>query len=236
MKKYFIALIIAFISAQAAFAQMAVLDVANLYEQTLSEAHLLISTTQLIEQTSQLATELKQLNPQDYQWSNAQNLINNLGNTVNQTNSLAYSADNIGAKFAQMNPGYVPADDYSSQYKNNTATTLNTMNGVLQSLGTSAKDFENENSRLAFLQSKAQSSEGQLQAIQAASQIASENVSQLQLLRQTITAQANSETAYHANKLQNEASAKATLDSVINAGSTEMKGYGTSGDVINLHG
>lgn len=218
------------------FSQEAVIDAANLSYSVLNEAHLLVASTQLLEQTSQLALELKQLDPGNYNWSNAQNLINNLGSAVNQTNSLSYSAENIAEKFAQMNPGYVPAQDYSTQYKNNTATTMNTINGTLQSLSMSAQDFENENTRLAKLQTAAQTSTGQLQAIQSSAQIASEMVSQQQLLRQTLTAQANEQAVYHANQLQNEASAKAKLDSVINAGSTVMKGYGTSGDVINVHG
>ena len=233
--KYTLALL-AMGAMKIGFSQEAVIDTAAIYQEGLTTAQVALSLTELTEQTAQLATELKALDPNNYQWSNAQNLINELGTIVNQKDSLAYSADNIGTKFTQMFPGYVPPEDFSSMYKSNTNSTLNTLNGSLQSLGSSAKDFESENSRLAFLQTQAQNSKGQLQAIQASAQISSEVVSQLQLLRQTVTTQANAETAYHANKLQSEASAKAKLDSVINAGSTEIMPYGTSGDTINVHG
>lgn len=111
--------------------------------------------------------------------------------------------------------------------------TLNTLNSVLQSMGTNAQDFQNENARLAFLQRQSQSAKGQTQAIQASSQIASEMVSQTQLLRQTVIAQTNAQTAYYATQVQNDASAKAELEHVIQSGSTNVPAYGTSGHSLN---
>jgi len=185
---------------------------------------------QLKAQTQSLKTELEQLAGNQFQWSNAQTLINNLGGIVNQTNSLAYSSDNINSQFQQAFPGYKPSQDYSQQYKNNTNMTMNTLNGILQSMGTSASDFQNENTRLAFLQQQSQSAQGQTQAIQAATQIASEMVSQQQLLRQVMVAQTNAQTTYYATNVQNEASAKAELQQVIQSGSTDVPAYGSSGN------
>ena len=113
-------------------------------------------------------------------------------------------------------------------------TTQNTLNGVLQSLGSSANDFQNENTRLSFLQNQAQSATGQTEAIQAASQIASEQVSQLQLLRQTIIAQTNAQATYYAAQMQQQASSQAELSQVINNGSTTSPAIGQSGNQLSL--
>lgn len=188
---------------------------------------------QMKAETQYIQQELQVLQGNQYQWGNAQGLINNLGAVVQQTNGIAYSASNISQKFQQAYPGYQAPQNYSQQYKDNTNMTLNTLNGVLQSVGTSAQDFESENTRLAFLQRQSQSAQGQTQAIQAASQIASETVSQIQLLRQTVIAQTNAQTAYYATKVQNDASRQAELEKVMTAGSTTVPTYGTSGHTLN---
>lgn len=168
-----------------------------------------------------------------YQWSNTQRLINDLGSIVNKTNRLAYSASNIDHDFQQAYPGYQAPQDFNKQYKNNVDMTQNTLNSVLQAMGASAKNFENENERLKFLQTQAQNAKGQTQAIQASNQIASEMVSQIQLLRQTVIAQSNAQIVYYATQVQHEAHSKAELEKVINNGSTNVMSYGTSGHHLN---
>ncbi|OAI45998.1 hypothetical protein AYO45_01950 [Gammaproteobacteria bacterium SCGC AG-212-F23] len=188
---------------------------------------------QLKQQTKFIANELANLKDGQYEWSNAQGLINNLGVVMQQTNGISYAASDLDNKFRQAYPGYQSPQNFSQQYRNNSNMTLNTLNGVLQSLGTSAQDFQNENRRLAFLQHQSQSATGQVQAIQASSQMASETVSQIQLLRQTVMAQSNAETAYYANQVQNEASSRAELEKVISSGTTAVPVYGTSGHYLN---
>lgn len=196
---------------------------------------------QLAQQLSELerhADYLKQqisvLSPGQYQWSNAQNLINELGTVMNQTTSLAYSSDDLESRFKSAFPGYKAPQDFNAQYRNNMTQSQNTLNGVLQSMGTNARDFQNENKRLAFLQNQAQNAQGQTQAIQASSQLASETVSQIQLLRQNVMAQTNAEVSYYATQLQNEASSEAELNQIISAGSTSLPGYGNSGDSLEI--
>lgn len=189
--------------------------------------------SQLNVATQQL-NNLKQLSPGQYQWSNAQDIINTIGSSVSQANGLAYNAQNLDSQFRSTYPGFQSPQNYNDQYKNITDSTLNTLNGALQAAGTSAQDFQNESSRLAFLQQQSQSAVGQTQAIQAATQIASEQVSQLQLLRQAVLSQTNAETAYYAAKTQEEASARAELGKVIKAGSTTVPEYGTSGEALTI--
>jgi P-type conjugative transfer protein TrbJ len=208
------------------YSTMPVIDVAAL-------AQLSDQLVQLEQQTQLIQYELETLKSGQYQWSNAQGLINNLGSVVNQTNGISYSAANIDGQFKKSYPGYQAPQNFSQQYKDNANTSINTMNGILQSVGSSAQDFENENSRLKFLQQQSQSAKGQTEAIQASTQIASETVTQLQLLRQTVIAQTNAQTVYYATQTQNEASAQAELQKVVSAGSTNIPAYGSSGQPLN---
>lgn len=177
---------------------------------------------------------LKQLNGDQYQWSNMQNLLNQLGGLVKKSNSIAYSAENIESDFKKSYPGYHAPDNFQQSYQDNVSKSLDTMNGALQSLGANAHDFQNENARLSFLQHQVQGAKGQTQAIQASAQIASELVSQTQLLRQAVIAQSNAQTAYYATQVQNEAFARSDLEKVIHAGSTKTVAYGSSGNYIKL--
>jgi P-type conjugative transfer protein TrbJ len=223
-KLFFVAYL--FLYSIFSYAMLPVIDAASLIQ-------LGNQLMQLKEQTKLIQIQLQQLKGDQYEWSNAQGLINNLGSVVSQTNGISYNASNIDGKFRQAYPGYQPPQNYSQQYKDNSNMTLNTLNGVLQSMGTSSQDFQNENVRLKFLQQQSQNAEGQMQAIQASSQIASEMVSQIQILRQTVIAQSNAQTAYYATQVQKDASERAELDKVISSGSTTMPAYGTSGHPLN---
>ncbi len=185
-------------------------------------AQLISEVGQLEQETQMMQQELQTLQSGQYQWSNAQALINQLGGVVQQTNSIAYSAQNVNQQFQQNFPGYQAPANYNQQYQQITNNTLSTLNGVLQTVGTSAQDFQNENSRLAFLQAQSQNAQGQMQVMQAATQIASEQVTQLQLLRQTLISQTNAQTVYYASQMQDQASAQAEFNQVLSNGNTAI--------------
>lgn len=167
---------------------------------------------------------IKQLSPENYQWSNTSELINQLGETLEQANALSYAAQDIDKQFHSLFPGYVPLDNYSEQYQKITQSSLDTINNVLKTLGMSSADFSNENSRLKLLQNYSQNVVGQTQAIQVANQIASEGISQLQLIRQTIMAQANSQALFYAQQIQRDAASAAELVQTISRGDISTTG------------
>lgn len=202
--------------------------------QLMSQLKQMHEQTKIFEnQTKLIQRQLAHLENDEYNWSNAQDLINELGSIVKKADGIAYDAGSIDQTFKLAFPGYQPEGDYSKKYEENTRMTLNTLNGVLQSVGSNAQDFANENRRLQFLQKQSQNAEGQTQAIQASSQIASETVSQIQLLRQTVIAQINAQTVYYASQIQNEASAKAEFEKVVTSGSQTVPAYGSSGHPLN---
>ncbi|MGB6977198.1 MAG: hypothetical protein WBE18_07090 [Gammaproteobacteria bacterium] len=200
--------------AVVSIADLPVFDFASWYELANSVNELMTQSEYLKKQLD----ALKQLENGQFQWSNAQGLIEQLGQITNQSNGLSYNAANVNMQFQALFPGYKVPQDFNQQYQKIVEATLQTMNNTLQAIGSNAYDFQSENSRLQFLQAQAQSAVGQTQAIQAASQIASEQVSQLQLLRQTIAAQTNAQAAYYAAQMQKETTAKAVQDQLIDNG------------------
>lgn len=180
---------------------------------------LLIEAKILGDQLTSLTKTLDQ-----FSWNDAQSKINDLGKLVNQANSIAYSAGNLDSTFRKTYPGYTPPENYGEQYENIVNTTLNTLNGILQSVGSSADDFADESSRLQTLQKQAQNADGQIKITQAAAQIASAEVEQLQLMRQTMIAQTNAQTAYYSAQIQKEASSRAEQSTMIQAGNSEITG------------
>ncbi len=167
---------------------------------------------------------LKQLSSDNYQWSDTSALINQLGETLNQSTALSYAARDVDERFHELFPGYVSMDNYNDQYKKITSSTLESINNALLNLGMSSADFTNETSRLKLLQKYSQNVIGQTQAIQVANQIASEEISQLQLIRQTLMVQANSQALFYAQQIQKEASATAELNELISHGNSNTTG------------
>lgn len=178
----------------------------------------------LEKQISDLDKELKLLSSGKYLWSNTSSLINQLGNTMEQATGLAYSAKNEAAEFASLFPGYTVFNNFNQQYQQITRSSLDTLNNVLQNMKVSANDFMDESSRLKMLQGFTENIEGQTQALQMANQLASEQISQLQLLRQVVMAQANAQIVYYAQQIQKEAGAIADLNEMISNGDTKTTG------------
>ncbi|MDX2165083.1 MAG: hypothetical protein SFW07_06685 [Gammaproteobacteria bacterium] len=237
MYKTIITLILCLFFPMSSYAQWAVFDAA-VYGETVQNYLQLVSQIEILQQQAsylqQSLNAIKTLGGDQYQWSNVSQQINELGNVIQSANGISYSAQNVGSQFQKAYPGYQPPQDFNQQYQQNMTTTMNTLNGTLQSLNISAEDFANEPKRIAFLQSQIQNAHGQTQAIQASAQISTEVVSQLQLLRQTMMSQSNAQNEYYAQQLQTEASNEAGLNQMIKNGSTHFVPYGGSGHQVHL--
>lgn len=177
---------------------------------------------QLKEQSKYLQAELKQLGSTQYRWGQTQALVDQLQGLVEHSRGLASDTAALDQQFRAAYPGYQAPHDFSQSYQQNTQRLLQTLNGVSQAMAVHGRDFKNENTRLTFLQQQAQHAQGQTQAIQASSQLTSEAVSQLQLLRQSILAQSKAQLAYYATQTQEAASAHAELAQVIKGGATQV--------------
>jgi P-type conjugative transfer protein TrbJ len=183
----------------------------------------------LEKQIDDLDKALKLLSSGKYLWSNTVDLINELGKTMEQASGLSYAAQNEAAEFAALFPGYSSLSNFNQQYQQITKGSLDTLNNILQTMKQSANNFTNESSRLQKLQGFTENVVGQTQAMQMVVQFASEQISQLQLVRQTVMAQANAQIVYYAQQIQKEASAVADLNETIANGDIVTTG------VLNAH-
>ena len=205
--------------------------------QLLNHAQLVLS---YIRQGTQLANEL---NMYADMLKNSRNLsahsfgaitadLNALASIVQGGQALAYSLGNLDARFRATYPGYAQTypRNYYSSYQNWSQTSLDTTLGVLRAAGLQGQQLSSEQSILAALKSSISGTNGRLEAIQAASDIAENQVEQMQKLRQLMIADMSSKQAYQATMIQKDAASEAasqwffTSAPVTNSGVTYWPG------------
>jgi P-type conjugative transfer protein TrbJ len=138
-------------------------------------------------------------------WQSNQNLLSNLGGLISEQQGLSYTFQGLDQKFQQLYPGYNVTNIPGAQSAlSSTDTTLNTLNGALQSAQSQAQNFQGEQDALKTLEMKNQTAVGNLQAAQVSNEIALAQVQQIQLLRQLVMAEMNSQNTAAANQLNSQ--------------------------------
>ena len=98
-------------------------------------------------------------------------------------------AQGLAQQFQQLYPGYNVTNTPGAQSPQASVdTTLNTLNGALQSAQSQAQNFQVEQTALQTLEVKNQTAVGNLQAVQTGNEIALAQVQQIQMLRQLVMA------------------------------------------------
>ena len=138
-------------------------------------------------------------------WQSNQNLLANLGGLISEQQGLSYTFQGLAQQFQQLYPGYNVTNTPGAQSPQASVdTTLNTLNGALQSAQSQAQNFQGEQAALQGLETKNQTAVGNLQAVQVSNEIALAQVQQIQLLRQLVMAQMNSQNTAAANQLNSQ--------------------------------
>ena len=180
-------------------------------------------------QTQQMTNMTKQgLGFNQFEWQSTTNDLNKLAKLVETGQSLSYSMMNVNDVFKQRFPGYKAPDNYTQEYKQWNATTLDTLRGTLSAAGMQSQNLINEQQRIQKLKNMGQSAQGRMQALQAGNMIAGETVTQLQHLRQVIINQTTAQNTYMAYKVQNEASNDAAMQSWLENGEKSFGDYDSS--------
>jgi P-type conjugative transfer protein TrbJ len=139
--------------------------------------------------------------------------INALAAIVQGGQALAYSSANLDAVFQGRFPGYTYSPgSYYSNYQNWSQTSLDTTRSTLRAAGLQGQQLQNEQSVLAAVRAMAQSSDGRMQALQVANEIAEQQVEQLMKLRGLMLADVQSKSAYQAHQVQKEAATEASVE------------------------
>jgi P-type conjugative transfer protein TrbJ len=138
-------------------------------------------------------------------WQSNQNLLSNLGGLISEQQGLSYTFQGLALQFQQLYPGYNVTSTPGAQSPQATVdTTLNTLNGALQSAQSQAQNFQGEQTALQMLEMKNQTAVGNLQAVQVSNEIALAQVQQIQMLRQLVMAEMNSQNTAAANQLNSQ--------------------------------
>src|SRR3981081_2446260 len=102
-------------------------------------------------------------------WQSNQNLLANLGGLISEQQGLSYTFPGLAQQFQQLYPGYnVTSTPGAQSPQASVDTTLNTLNGALQSAQSQAQNFQSEQAALQMLEMKNQTAIGNLQAVQVA--------------------------------------------------------------------
>src|SRR3984893_3384196 len=151
-------------------------------------------------------------------WQSNQNLLANLGGLISEQQGLSYTFQGLAQQFQQLYPGYnVTSTPGAQSPQASVDTTLNTLNGALQSAQSQAQNFQGEQAALQTLEVKNQTAIGNLQAVQTGNEIALAQVQQIQLLRQLVMAQMNSQNTAAANQLNTQTQSQLGALAIIGA-------------------
>lgn len=115
--------------------------------------------------------------------------------------------------------------NYQSAYQNWNATTLDTLRQSLRAVGVNAHDMQNEQQTMQQLKRHGQTARGRMQVMQASTEIAAENVNQLQELKRITMAQANSQSAYMAYQVSKDSYNDKALQEVNDQVTTNFPAY-----------
>ncbi len=156
------------------------------------------------------------------QWGEVATLINRLQGALETGNSIAYSMADLATLFQQRFPGYEPVQDFPTRFESWSATTLDTLRGVLVSTSINVSDLPNVQAALDALRALNSASSGRLQALQVGNMIASHQVEELAKLRQLMAAATNAQTVYLASQEAKHAGAEASFSQFIFSGETDI--------------
>lgn len=181
---------------------------------------------QLRQQTQAVLTEAQQLRNMIQNttggsggvWQSNQSLLDELGSIIEQQGGLSYTLANLQGQFQQQFPGYVVPANPDRQRAQNTAVTLDTLNGTLAVAQAQARNFANEQALLAELEARNTTATGRMQALQVGNEIALQQAQQVQMLRQLIAAMLNAQNVAAANRINGAAAEDASVQRWLSAG------------------
>ncbi len=153
--------------------------------------------------------------------------IGQLASIVQGGRALAYSMGNLDAAFRSRFRGW----GYNSRtwyldYQNWSETSLDTTLGTLRAAGLQGQQLQNEQAVLSQLRVMAQSSDGRMQALQVANQIAEQQVQQIMKLRQLMLADLQSKQAFQAAQIQRQAASESASEKFFTFGGRTGDGRG----------
>lgn len=171
-----------------------VTQIMNNIELVQSNAQLLKTFQNHLQQYETMITNLKK-NPASVMSGDMARLVNGIGKIMDAEQSMGGTMARIDQQFGTVF-GSQQAKDYSKDFTRWTTASQSTLRSALQAAGSHRDNFGSETDALNALYSKAQSSDGNLAALQTLSEINVEAASQTLKLRDLMTSQATAANTY----------------------------------------
>ena len=153
--------------------------------------------------------------------------IARLASVVQGGQALAYSMANLDAEFRTRFRGYgYNSRTWYTDYRTWSQTSLDTTLGTLRAAGLQGQQLQSEQAVLDRLRVMAQTSDGRMQALQVANQIAEQQVQQTMKLRQLMLADLQSKQAFQAAQMQRQAATEAASEQFFTFGGRTGDGRG----------
>jgi P-type conjugative transfer protein TrbJ len=178
------------------------------------------SLQQAINQVKMAEQNLLMLSPNEWQKFSGQVL--QLKNIVNAGQAVTFAAANVDDAFSRLYPGYSNyaqnynnGDTFRQQYQAMNAATRDNVSNTLKSLNMQLSDLQTDEQTLSMLQTQSRSATGQMQAIQAASEIAAYQANQFKKLHYTLMSQSSMQANWIAHQNEKEAAQNAATKSAI---------------------
>lgn len=169
------------------------------------------SGIQIDNQVAQIAHQVEQIQNQlsiyenmlqntltlpDYAWGQVESDLNRLRSIVGQGQGIAFSMGNIDdvlkrrfQSYSDLRDDPLSGEDFSAAYQGWSDTNRDTIAGTLKAANLTTEQFTSEEATMTQLRHMSQTSMGQMQALQVAHQIASQQVAQTQKLRGLVSQQ-----------------------------------------------
>lgn len=207
-------------------------DPFNLIQNTQTALSSAKNTLELIEQSKrqiqQLENSVKNLKKlSDNDWLTIQSFLQNASNQIQQSQLLASSMAKIALLFEENNPDYQTKKNYATEYMRWSNTVSKTFDDGLKLMKIQTDSIVTEHDLLENLSRLSKTSEGRMQAMQAANLIATEQASQLQKLRELMLSQSTLQLAYLSHQHQQKKYEHITIEKMIKDTHVELKRYGT---------
>jgi P-type conjugative transfer protein TrbJ len=201
-----------------------VIDAANLTQTIIQVVN---DVTKIAHQATQIANQVQQIQNQvtntltipNPVWGQIQAQLQPLLQVVQQGQAIAYTAGNVEALFQTRFPDYngwlsthFGPDDFRQSYQQWYTTQRDAISGALQVANLQAGQFQDEHVLMAQLHQMGNSAQGRMQALQVGSQIANQQVQQLQKLRQLVMSQMNMQANYMAAEAAKDAAKQAQAE------------------------
>ena len=185
-----------------------ILNKIALYEQLTKQA------LQVTMQGQQLEEQLRNGRSLPSQtFSPVQANLTQLAGVVTGGQQLAYTMGNLDDAFRKKFPGYTAtAPAYGSQYATWSQGALDATLSVLKAAGMQHNQTMSAQTVLAVLRGQSTSANGQMNALQIGNEIATQQITELQTLRELMAADIGSKANYQAAQVQLQATQQQQLD------------------------